>query len=154
MLFWELQQTLLCATQYHPRYGSKKFRAPEHHTSKHCCGGRAARLLTSLQHKLEPSQTSKIHGPHRKVKPPRPNPGLCHRSPPGAKRPGGGAYEHLGVQGKAVASKHTKTHCQIERTEWKHLKLIFYASSLIPQICLCLHSLQLSCWYLARKSAT
>lgn len=104
------------ATHYHPRYGRQKILAPEHHTAKHCCGGRAPRLLTSLLHELKPSQTSQIHGPHRKVlflfsfqkmksgnPPPQwptfkpPNPSLSHRSPPGAKRPGGGTYEHLGV---------------------------------------------------------
>lgn len=38
--------------------GSKKLLAPEHHTAKHCCGGRAPRLLTSLLHKLKANQPS------------------------------------------------------------------------------------------------
>lgn len=143
------------ATHYHPRYGRQKILAPEHHTAKHCCGGRAPRLLTSLLHELKPSQTSQIHGPHRKVlflfSFQKMNPETL---------PLNGPLSNLPILAWATAVRQARNAraavrmSTLEFTEWKHHKFIFYASGLIPQICPCLHSLQLSCWYLARKSTT
>ena len=133
----------------------KKILAPEHHTAKHCCGGRAPRLLTSLgRHELKPARFT---GPIERFL-------FCFHSRrwnPETLPLNGPLEKNLPILAWATAVRQARNAraavrmSTLEFTEWKHHRFIFYASSLIPQICPCLHSLQLiSGWYLAKKSTT